>query len=62
MPSFVMMTGSTITKEGPHMGSVWRLLDKYKHDRGIEYCFIKATWFMGEYFPVFEVQIALSTP
>ena len=41
---FVLLAGNSIEKDGYHVGKVWQHLV----DLGVEYCIIRATWFMGE--------------
>ena len=41
---FVMLTGSETERSGKvHSGAVWQHLE----DTGVEYCVLRATWFMG---------------
>jgi festuclavine dehydrogenase len=41
---FVLLSGSSAEKGGPHVGKVW----EYLTERGLEWCVLRATWFMGE--------------
>src|SRR5450432_996463 len=47
---FVLLTGSSAEKAGFHVGKVWQHLI----DMGVEYCTLRATWFMGGFFPTFQ--------
>ena len=41
---FVMLTGSEAERSGEvHSGAIWQHLE----DTGVEYCVLRATWFMG---------------
>lgn len=45
---FIMMTGSSVTKGGYYVGGVWSFLDQLQakpEGKGLEYAFVKATWF-----------------
>ena len=50
---FVMMTGGSVTKGGFYVGQTWGFLDdlknKTKNKGGVEYAFVKATWFMENF-------------
>lgn len=44
---FVLLTGSTAEKDSVNVGKVWQHLV----DIGVEYCVLRATWFMGASLP-----------
>lgn len=46
---FVLLTGLTAKKGGPHVGGVWAHLDSLRHDKGVRYAVLRCTWFMGTY-------------
>lgn len=42
---FVLLSGSSLTKDGSYTGQVWQHLD----DIGVDHTVILATWFMGTF-------------
>ncbi len=44
---FVLLTGSTTEVGGVYVGKLWQHLV----DLGVEYCVLRATWFMGTFSP-----------
>ena len=44
---FVLLSGSSVEKGGYYVGKLWQHLDKI----GVEYCVLRATWFMGVFLP-----------
>ena len=43
---FVLLTGGSVEKGGYYIGKLW----KHLADIGVEYCVLRATWFMGALF------------
>ena len=54
---FVLLSGSTAEKGGAHVGKVWQHLV----DIGVEYCVLRATWFMGALSPALRHPPPLQT-
>lgn len=44
---FVLCSGSTCEKGGAFHGKIWQKLDD---DKELEYCVLRPSWFMGEFF------------
>lgn len=44
---FVLLTGNSAEKGGVYVGKLWQHLV----DIGVEYCVLRATWFMGTFSP-----------
>lgn len=59
---FVLLTGLTAKKGGPHVGGVWSHLDSLRDGKGVRYAVLRCTWFMGTYNHPMPSYLVVSDP